>query len=75
MKESSIFASSKSHFSFTNPLHVEDASIGTVLKTFVLFLFLHEWRCFLHRKSILNPKHLSKVLKKGGCTTLLKILF
>jgi len=63
MKESSIFASSTSHFGFINPLHVEVASIGTVLKTFVLFLFLHKWRCFFDRKSVLNPKNLSNVLK------------
>ncbi len=58
MKNYSIFIASTSPFSFINPLQVEVASIGTVLKTFVLFLFTYKWACFFERKrtvNIVNP--------------------
>ncbi len=63
MKNYCIFVTGTSPFSFINPLQVEAATvrcfdIGTVLKTFVLFLCFHKWTCFFELKRIcivINP--------------------
>ena len=50
---------SASHLGFTNPLHVEVASIGTVPRTFALFLFYTEVACFRKVEGVLSVIYLA----------------